>query len=299
VHVEALSPAVGTPADFITLTKPRIIVLTLCTVAAGFVLGLPSPAPPFGVRLWILVNALFGTALVAGAASALNQVAERDVDALMCRTRNRPLPGRRLDPNIARWFAWTIGIIGVAQLATVVNVSTATLAALTLLVYVFVYTPLKRRSSVATLVGAVSGALPILGGWTAGGGIFDERAAALFSILFLWQLPHFLALSWMYRADYTRAGLRMLSLRDDTGAVTFGQAATYAAALIPISLVPAGVGLAANGYLVAASFLSTTFFAFAVATARAPSIRSARRLFMASLAYLPLLLAVLVADHTR
>lgn len=295
----------GAPADYVALTKPRIVALVMLTVAAGFVVGLPAAArvgfdgnagtSPLGVQLWILANLLVGTAFVAGGTNALNQIAERDVDALMYRTRLRPLPAGRLDANAARVFAWGVSALGVAELAMFVNWITATVAALTLVSYAFVYTPLKRRTSIATLVGAVPGALPIVGGWTASGARLDAGAAVLFGVLFLWQMPHFLALSWMYKADYQRAGLRMLSLEDETGALTFRQAALNAAALLPISVVPTALGIAGSAYFVVAALVSAALLGVAIAAARRPSPRSARRLFLTTLAYLPTLLAALVA----
>jgi protoheme IX farnesyltransferase len=162
---------------------------------------------------------------------------------------------------------------------------------------VFAYTPLKRRTSLATLVGAVPGALPIVGGWTAAGAPIDAGAWTLFGILFLWQMPHFLALSWMYKADYGRAGLRMLSLEDETGALTFRQAALNAAALIPISLVPTALGIAGRNYFIAALVLSSVMLGFAIAAARAPSATTSRRLFLFTLFYLPALLGMLVANR--
>jgi heme o synthase len=174
---------------------------------------------------------------------------------------------------------------------------TALLAALTLASYVFAYTPLKRRTSLSTLVGAIPGALPIVGGWAGTGAPIDAGAAALFGIMFLWQMPHFLALSWMYRADYGRAGLRMLSIEDENGAMTFRQAALNAAALLPISLVPSVLGIAGQIYFVAAAVLSTSLLVLSIAAARAPSPKSARRLFLFTLAYLPVLLGVLVANR--
>jgi protoheme IX farnesyltransferase len=282
-------------------------MLVVLTVAAGFVVGLPAAArigfggnagtSPLLVQLWILANVLCGTALVAGGTNALNQIAERDVDALMHRTRNRPLPAGRLEPGAARWFAWGIATVGVVQLAVLVNPTTALLAALTLVSYVFAYTPLKRRSSLSTLVGAVPGALPIVGGWTATGAPLDVHAYVLFGILFLWQMPHFLALSWMYKADYARAGLRMLSIDDEGGAMTFRQAALNAAALIPISLAPAALGLAGRWYFVVALSLSLVLLALSLAAARLPSVTSARRLFLFTLLYLPVLLGTLVANR--
>lgn len=305
--VAAVGTSLGAPADYLALTKPRIVALVLVTVAAGFVVGLPAAArvgfggnagtAPLLVQLWILSNVLCGTALVAGGTNALNQIAERDVDRLMHRTRLRPLPAGRLEPAAARWFAWSIAVLGVLQLALIVNLTTAALAALTLTSYVFAYTPLKRRSSIATLVGAVPGALPIVGGWAATGAPLDVGAWVLFGILFLWQMPHFLALSWMYRADYARAGLRMLSIEDETGAMTFRQAALNAAALIPISLAPAALGIAGRAYFIVAVLLSGMLLVLSIAAARVPSPKSARRLFLSTLVYLPVLLGALVANR--
>ena len=202
---------------------------------------------------------MLGTALVAAGTNALNQVAERDTDALMHRTGRRPLPTGRVSLGAAAGFAWTAGVLGVAYLAMFVNVLTAAIAAATLLSYVFLYTPLKRKTSLNTLVGCVPGALPILGGWAAAGGSLGVGAWVLFGILFLWQLPHFLALAWLYREDYGRAGLRMLSVGDRTGVTTFRHAAVYALALLPVSLLPAVVGIAGAWYFAGAAILSSWF----------------------------------------
>jgi len=272
-------------------------MLVLVTMAAGYamapVLGVVSPVA------WVLglFHALVGTALVAGGTNALNQVVERDVDALMARTAGRPLPSARLEVREATVFAWLIGAVGVAYLAVLVNAVTAVLAALTLGSYVFVYTPLKRRTPLSTLIGAVPGALPIVGGWTAAGGTLDTRASILFAILFLWQLPHFLALSWIYRDDYARAGLQMLSVGDADGRMTFRQAALHAGALVPISLAPAVVGMGGPVYFIGAAALSGGYFWASVAAARRPSRDGARRLFTASLIYLPSILALMIADR--
>ena len=282
------------PADFLELTKPRIVALVLVTVAAGFAAA-PTAGPASHL---VLLHTLVGAALVAAGTNALNQVLERDVDARMTRTARRPLPSGRLRPAEAGWFAWGTGVMGIVYLAALVNATTALLAAVTLGSYVLVYTPLKRRSSVATLVGAVPGALPMLGGWTATGAALDGRAWALFWILFLWQLPHFLALCWLYRDDYARAGLRMLSVGDPDGRATFRQAALYALALVPTSLAPAAFGVAGRTYFVAVLVLSVVYLAAALAAAVTPSTRAARRLFTVSLAYLPLLLGFLIGDAT-
>ncbi len=272
-------------------------MLVLVTMAAGYamapLLGVVSPAA------WLLklFHALVGTALVAGGTNALNQVAERDVDALMPRTAGRPLPAARLDVREATVFAWLIGALGVVYLSVFLNALTAVLAALTLASYVFVYTPLKRRTPLSTLIGAVPGALPIVGGWTAAGGALDTRASVLFAILFLWQLPHFLALSWIYRDEYARAGLRMLSVGDADGRTTFRQAALHAAALVPVSLAPAVVGMGGPLYFIGAVLLSGGYLWASVTAARRPSREGARRLFSASLIYLPSVLLLMIADR--
>jgi heme o synthase len=244
-------------ADFLALTKPRIVALVVLTVAAGYVLARPavvSVGPSTAVWLAVLFHTLLGTALVAGGTNALNQVAERDVDALMHRTRSRPLPAGRLTPLAATLFAWAIALLGLAELAAFVNAATAILAAATLVSYVYVYTPLKRRTTVATLVGAVPGALPIVGGWAAAGAPLDIRAGTLFGLMFLWQIPHFLAIAWMYREDYARAGLKMLSVGDEDGGATFRQATLNAAALLPVGLVPFVLGMAGAVYFAAPTF---------------------------------------------
>jgi protoheme IX farnesyltransferase len=289
------------PADLFALTKPRIVLLVAITAAAGYVLGLHTlppgqyPASSSAATGWVLLHPHLGTSLVAGGTSALNMVVERDVDALMHRTAHRPLPSGRITLVTAWSFAWTISALGALELLLFVNATTALLAVATLVVYVFVYTPLKRRTSLATLVGAIPGALPIVGGWTAAGAPLDARPAVLFSIMFLWQLPHVLALSWIYRDDYARAGLRMMSVDDAEGSATFRQAALDASALLPISLAPVLLAMAGWPYFVLALALSGALIVLAVAGARAPTRIRARRLFLATLAYLPLLLGALVA----
>lgn len=282
----------GGASDFLALTKPRIVVLVMATAAAGFWLAGPTANQSF-----TLVHLLLGTVLVAAGANALNQVYERDIDALMRRTRGRPLPAGRLTMTRAALFAWSNGLGGIAYLAAFVNAATAALALTTLLSYVYLYTPLKRRTTLATLVGAVPGALPILGGWAAARGGIGAESLALFWIVFLWQLPHFLALAWIYRDDYTRAGLRMLSVGDTDGRATFGYASLYAAALIPVSLVPTVFGIAGSVYFGGAVILSSAFFGVALAAARRVTPINAGRLFRASLLYLPALLILMSADR--
>jgi heme o synthase len=286
------------PADYLALTKPRIVAMVLVTVAAGYVLAPPS-ALSGAARMLVLAHLLVGTALVAAGTNALNQVWERDVDAHMRRTAGRPLPTGRLSVAEATVFAVGAGLLGVAYLGLLVNRLTATIAAATLVSYVLIYTPLKRRTALATLVGAVPGALPIVGGWTAAGGSLDARAWLLFALLFLWQLPHFLALGWIYRDDYARAGLPTLSAGDPDGRRTFRQAALDAAALLAVSLAPTLVGMTGAFYFVGAIGLSTWLLWTSGACARNPSTDRARRLFRATLVYLPSILLLLIVDRVQ
>jgi protoheme IX farnesyltransferase len=294
----ALALAAVAPPDLLALTKPRITLMAVLTVAAGFALAAPASLDAWTAATWsLLIHALIGSALVAGGTNALNQVLERDVDALMRRTAGRPLPAGRLDPRVAATFAVGAGSVGVAYLAVLVNLTTALIAAATLLSYVLVYTPLKSRTTLATLIGAVPGALPIVGGWTAAGGALSERPGALFAILFFWQLPHFLALSWIYRDDYARAGLRMLSIDDADGTSTFRQAVLTAVALVPISLVPTMLGLSGVIYFASALGLSGWLVLRAVLAARSRTPYHVRRLFLFTLAYLPAILTFMIADR--
>jgi protoheme IX farnesyltransferase len=281
-----------TAADFLALGKPRIVAFIVVTVVAGFLL-----APGSGAGGLALMHAVIGTTLVAAGTNALNQLWERDVDALMRRTERRPLAAGRLSAVAGGAFGWSMGAGGIAWLAWFTNETTAALAAVTLISYVFLYTPLKRRSTLATLVGAVPGALPIVGGWTAGGGELGPGAWVLFWIMFLWQLPHFLALSWIYREDYRRAGLRMLAVTDGDGTETFRQASLYALALFPVSLVPTVLGVSGTGYFVGALLLSGWLVAVSLHAARVRSPKSAGRLFAAANLYLPVLLLLMVLNR--
>ena len=284
----ANSPDRNRVVDFVALTKPRIVVMVMLSAAAGYWL-----AGPAAHQMMTLFHVLLGTALVASGASALNQVNERDADALMVRTRRRPVPDGRVSASAASKFAWLTGVGGVLYIAAFVNVITAGLAAATLVSYVFLYTPLKKRTSISTLIGAVPGALPIVGGWTAARGALSGEAWVLFWILFLWQLPHFLALAWLYREDYARAGFKMLSVGDPDGRMTFWYASLYAAALLPVSLAPTIVGLAGMGYFVGAIALSGWFLVASLVALRRCTTVNARRLFKFSLAYLPALLILM------
>jgi protoheme IX farnesyltransferase len=278
--------------DLIRLTKPRITLMVLVSSAAAYYVASGGRPDPLA-----MLAALLGIGLVAGGTSALNQLIERDIDARMERTRGRPLPTGRVTPPAAAAFSLTISLGGVAFLAFVVNPLTALLAAIALASYVLVYTPLKRVSSLSTLVGAVPGALPIMGGWTAATGELSAGAWALFGILFFWQLPHFLALAWLFREDYRRGGLRMLGVVDPSGRQTTNQAVLYALALVPTSLLPVVLGLSGPAYAFVALGLSVAYVASAVRFWLRTDSPTARALFRTSLLYLPLLLLLLSFDR--
>lgn len=279
-------------ADFLVLTKPRLNLLVLVTSLAGLYLAAPD-----GIATPILVHTLVGTALVAGGAAALNQVWERETDALMARTRTRPVPSGRLAAQDALWFALALSTIGLVELAAGVNLLSAAVAALTLITYVLAYTPLKRRTSLATLVGAVPGALPPVIGWTAAGGGLTLPALVLFGIVFFWQMPHFLAIAWLYRHEYAAAGIPLLPVLEPDGRRTGRQALLYAAALWPVSLMPTLVGLASGFYIVVATLLGCVLVALSARFARERSTAAARRLFLFSIMYLPLLWGALLANR--
>jgi protoheme IX farnesyltransferase len=279
-------------SDYLALTKPRLNMLVLMTTLAGLYL-----ASPDGVALPTLLHTMVGTALVAGGAAALNQVWERQTDGRMRRTLTRPLPGGRLNAGEATWFGVLLSATGLAQLAFGVNAMAASVAAATLISYVLVYTPLKLRTSLATLVGAIPGALPPVIGWAAATGRISLPALVLFGIVFLWQMPHFLAIAWLFRDDYARAGIPLLPVLEPDGRRTGQQALLYAAALWPVSLLPAVVGLAGGPYLAVATALGLLLIWLSALFARERSMPAARRLFLFSITYLPLLLGALVADR--
>ena len=272
-------------ADLCELVKARLTTLVLSTTLAGFYMGWSGP-----MNFVRLFNTLLGTALVAGGAAALNELIERDADALMHRTQDRPLPTGRLTPDTALLIGSGLAAAGLLYLLYLVNPLTSTLAALTLASYVFVYTPMKRRTSLNTLVGAIPGALPPMIGWAAARGSIGVEAWALFAILFCWQMPHFLAIAWMYREDYARGGFIMLTHLDETGRATGRQAVNYAFALLLVSLIPSLIGMAGVWYFFGAFFLGTGMITYAVRMQMAPGRPRARQLFFASILYLPLLL---------
>ena len=280
------------PADFLTLTKPRLNLLVLLTTLAGLYLAADD-----GVPLTLLAHTLIGTALVAGGASALNQVWERDTDGLMRRTRTRPLPRGRLSTTESTGFGVLLSVLGLGELTLGVNVVAAAVALVTLASYVLVYTPLKTRTWHSTLVGAFPGALPPVIGWAAATGDIGWGAVSLFAMVFLWQMPHFFAIAWMHREDYASAGLPLLPVIEPDGRSTGRQAWLYAVALVVASETPAYVGLAGMPYLVVAAVLGVAIIGLSVDFARTLTHQSARRLFLASITYLPLLWGALVVDH--
>lgn len=281
-------------ADYLELTKPRITLLVLVTTLVGFALGTAGGA----LDLWRLAHVLFGTGLVAAGASALNQILEREADARMHRTRQRPLPAGRLNPDAALVFAVDAATLGVVWLTVAVNRASALLAALTLASYALAYTPLKRRTPWSTVVGAVPGALPPVIGWVAASGELAVGAQVLFAILFLWQLPHFFAIGWLYREDYARGQFRLLPVIDRDGSLTARQITASTVLLILTSFIPAGVGMNGRIYLAGAALLGAAFLGFGIAFARSPREGQARRLFQASLLYLPAILTLMLLDRT-
>jgi len=291
-HADAPGASAARTADWVTLTKPRLNLLVLITTLAGLYL-----AEPAGVSASLLVHTLVGSALVAGGAAALNQVLERTTDARMRRTRNRPLAAGRLGALEGAALGALLSLAGLAELAVFTNLTAAAVAAVTLVSYVFLYTPLKTRTSLATLIGAVPGALPPVIGWAAATGTISGPAIVLFGIVFLWQMPHFLAIAWMYRDDYAQAGIPLLPVLEPDGRRTGQQALLYAAALWPVSLLPVITGLAGLPYGLVATVLGFLYIGLSVRFAQERSPATARLLFLFSILYLALLLGALVANR--
>lgn len=278
-------------ADYLTLTKPELTFLSVVTALGGFYLGSTGTLSLSG-----LLHTLFGTALVGGGAGALNQFIERGYDSLMRRTENRPLPSGRLLPAEALLFGTLLSMAGVIELTLFTNVLTGFLAFATLVTYLFLYTPLKRISWVSTIVGGIPGALPPLIGWTAARNEISVGGLILFAILFFWQMPHFFSLAWMYRKDYERAGYPMLSVMDKDGRRTAIQIIFYATGLIPVSLLLTVIGGLGWIYFAGATVAGLAFLYFGIELFRTRSNVSARRMFFASLIYLPVLLVFMVID---
>lgn len=281
-------------AVFTELVKARLTLLVLITTLVGFYIGAQGALP------WaLMIHTLFGTALLACGAAALNQLIEREHDAKMRRTEGRPLPSGRVQPDAVLLFGGLSSIAGLIYLALAVNLLTSLLGAITLVTYVFVYTPLKRVTWLNTAVGAIPGALPPLMGWTAATGELAGAGWALFAILFFWQIPHFLAIAWMYRDEYARAGFVMLPGVDPTGERTAHQAVSHTIGLLMVSFCPVLFRVAGATYFFGALLIGLIFLATALAFARQLNVLRARQLFFASIIYLPLLLGLMVFDKIK
>ena len=276
--------------DVLELVKARLSLLVLITTLVGFLLGWRGPLD------WVLLTAtLLGTALCAGGAAALNQWWERDVYSRMKRTRDRPLPAARMLPQDALLFGLFFSLSGIAILALFTNHRAAFLAFSTIAIYILVYTPMKRISSLNTLVGAIPGALPPLIGWVAARGNYNIEGCLLFATLWFWQMPHFLAIAWMYKDDYADGGFVMLTANDHEGLLTSRQALLYTLFLVPVTLLPSMLGFNSPVYFIGALALGLAFTAFALRFIIQRTRTAARNLFFASIIYLPLLLGILVA----
>jgi protoheme IX farnesyltransferase len=279
-------------AAFVELTKPRIAFMLVLTSAAGFYLGTPGRFDPV-----LFANAIIGIAILAFGVATLNQYIERSTDALMDRTKNRPLPSHRLLPLEALIFGVAQCLVAEIYLYFLVNPLTAGLGLGVIVGYILLYTPLKTRTSASTAIGAIPGALPPLMGWTSAANEITLGAWALFLLLFLWQFPHFLAIAWMYRDQYAKAGILMLPVVEPAGRITARQIVLFAIMLVPVSLAPFFLGFGGLVYLVGATALGLWFLFESVRTARAKTNESARRLLRVSVLYLPLIFGLLVLDH--
>jgi protoheme IX farnesyltransferase len=276
---------------YLELTKPRITSLIVLTSAAGFCLASRS------VDYVALLSAMIGIALLSSGIATLNQYMERDLDALMRRTADRPLPSGKLAPWEALWFGVGLTVLAEVYLSVLVNPLTALLGLFVIAGYLFGYTPLKTRTSLSTMVGAFPGAVPPLIGWTAARGDLSVEAWVLFAILFLWQFPHFLAIAWMYREDYGRAGILMLPVVEPEGRVTGQQIVAYTVMLLPVSLLPTALGISGKVYFYGAIVLGSLFLYSSIRAAFSQSRQQARRLLLASVLYLPLLFILMVLDR--
>jgi len=277
-------------SDYLELSKSRIVFMVVITTAAGFLFAATKVDP------FLLLHTLIGTALVAAGTNALNQYVERAHDAKMHRTRTRPLPAGRITPRAALLFSSAIAVIGTLYLGLAVNWLTAFLGAFTLTSYIFVYTPLKRVSTICTIIGAIPGAVPPLMGWTAATNELALGGWIAFAILFLWQLPHFMAISWMYREDYARGGFVMLSTLDENGAAVARQAIYYSLALLAVSVTPSLLGMTGAIYLAGAAICGAALLAASIRFFFDRGMRNARSLFMISNLYLLTVMLLLVVD---
>lgn len=291
--------------DYIALTKPRITWLILMSTGVGYFFGLKraifGEAASFteatGAIDWILLlHTLIGTGLIASGTAALNQWYERDADTLMRRTAGRPLPTGKMTAPRALWFGIALAVLGFGELALGANILSALLGAFTMGSYLFIYTPLKQRSHLSTVIGALPGAMPPLIGYAASHGSLTPEAWTLFAILFIWQFPHFLAIAWMYREDYARAGIRMLPVVEPDGMSTGRQIILYASTLIPVSLFPVLLGMSGKVYLVGALILGGWFLYTGVRVAFDLTNVRARRVLFASIVYLPVIYGLMIFD---
>jgi heme o synthase len=278
--------------DYVSLTKPELTFLSVVTALTGYYLGAQGE-----MQASLLLHTLLGTALVGGGAGALNQYIEREYDSMMKRTENRPVPSGRIHPLEALVFGMILTIVGIAELSLFTNALTGFLASVTLVSYIFLYTPLKRITPLSTIVGAFPGALPPVMGWTAARNEVTPEALVLFSLLFVWQIPHFLSLAWMYRKDYARAGYRLLTVIEPEGDMAARQILAYTALLVPLTVLPWAMGMFGVLYLVLAVVLSLAFLGVSVLLLRERSNAAARHVFAGSLIYLPVLMAVMVIDR--
>lgn len=289
---EARAAGAARIAAFVDLTKPRITLLVVLTAAAGFCMGSAT-----GIDYVALLNMSVGIALLSSGIATLNQYIERDLDRLMRRTESRPLPSGKLAPVEAAMFGILLSVVATAYLAIFINPLSALLGVVTLASYLFVYTPLKTKTTLSTVLGAFPGAMPPFIGWVAARGRITVDAWVLFAILFLWQFPHFLAIAWMYRDDYARAGVKMLPVVEPEGRVTGQQIISYTLLLIPVSLLPVATGLAGSVYLVGASVLGLGFLYYSARAALVRTTWQARQLLLASVLYLPVLFGLMVLNR--
>jgi len=278
--------------DYIQLTKPRITWLILMSTGIGFFFGAD--------RTWswlVLLHTTLGTGLIASGTAALNQWWEREADARMPRTQKRPLPSHRISVQGAMWFGIALSVLGFAELWFGANPLTAVLGAFTLASYLFIYTPLKQVTPHSTTIGAVPGAMPPVIGFAAAHGSLTAEAWVLFAILFLWQFPHFYSIAWLYRDDYSKAGIKMLPVIDETGERTARQILVYALILVPVSLLPTYFGMSGNLYLIGATLLSFTYLYYGFRITSERTRFAARKVLLTSIVYLPLLYGLMLIDR--
>ncbi len=281
--------------DYLELTKPRITWLILMSTAIGYYFG----HAPGHWNFWSIINTIFGTGLIASGTAALNQWYEREADRHMRRTQSRPLPSGRLQPQHALWFAVTLALLGALELGFFVNWLSSALGLLTLALYLGVYTPLKQKTWWSTTIGAIPGAMPPLIGYAAASGHLTPGAWALYAILFIWQFPHFYAIAWMYREDYSRAGIQMLPVVEPDGASTSRQILIYSILLVPISLLPVWMGMTGSLYTVGALAMGLLFLYSGIRVSLDRTKARARKVLLASVIYLPVLYGLMIIDPIR